>query len=777
MKFYFAENCDTVDPDFDFIRDQPTPGRNRSHDLFAHEVLTSPPYDGLLVSRALVEGDSGSKRYSQAQKFRALREGLRAYFRYPNTHFRGDPFEYPIMGDCGSFSYVNKRVPPYTPEDTLEFYRATGVQYGVSPDHIILDYNSLWDNRRLLPPKVEERLNFTMNAASKFLESSRNFEGSFEPIGAIQCWSPRSAAQHALALVKLGYRYLGLGGLVSRKTSQIYDMVTEIRTVIPPEIKLHLFGFSRIDDLETFAHLGIDSFDSTSPMLKSFKDDEFNYFDPAGNHYLAIRIPSRNDTKVSQRIKAGDLDAETVRMHEEKALKAVRSYSNNSITVDEAVSQIQAYESLLRPGIDLRQAYQRTLEQRPWLSCPCAVCQKIGIEVILHRNLNRHKRRGFHNLHVLHQKVKTLRKMKSISLPCLRIKQSENRYIYSMAVNGKDIPKFASISRIGRNQNGDLEGYQRPEILTHIDDIRRYLELSNSVLPNALIIAFDCKLKFHPSGEPSGETSLGYIDIPLEDGKKSGWIVDGQQRMAALRQMSGRSITVPVTAIESSGIEDEREQFVLINNTRPLPKSLVYELLPSLGDSVPPKFRRRQKAYEILELLAKDPKSPFFQRIKTTTSGHLSNANIKDVSVLRMIENSADNGILARYSQSSKTRAKVLIQYWSAVENLFPEAWKLPPRESRLTHGAGIVSLGFLMDAIAFGLKQNDRSLATPAFQLELQTIAHQLAWTKGSWDLAPDMSLPWNEIQNTSRHIDLVTNFMIRIYRTGKKSPKPSSS
>ena len=171
--------------------------------------------------------------------------------------------------------------------------------------------------------------------------------------------------------------------------------------------------------------------------------------------------------------------------------------------------------------------------RNPGKPAPGAVCKTIGIEVILHRNLNRHKRRGFHNLFVLHQKVKALRTMDTLSVPCLRIQQSDKRYIYSFAVDGKDIQKFASISRIGRSEEGNLEGYQRPEILTHIEDIKRYLEQSTALLPNALIIAFDKKLNFRAIDEPSGSTCLGYVDIALEDGKKPGWVVDGQQRLAS----------------------------------------------------------------------------------------------------------------------------------------------------------------------------------------------------------------------------------------------------
>ena len=38
--------------------------------------------------------------------------------------------------------------------------------------------------------------------------------------------------------------------------------------------------------------------------------------------------------------------------------------------------------------------------------------------------------------------------------------------------------------------------------------------------------------------------------------------------------------------------EELQKQFILVNNTRPLPKALVYELLPKVGD-LPPRMSNR----------------------------------------------------------------------------------------------------------------------------------------------------------------------------------------
>src|SRR3546814_15434466 len=46
----------------------------------------------------------------------------------------------------------------------------------------------------------------------------------------------------------------------------------------------------------------------------------------------------------------------------------------------------------------LRARYERTLADRPWKQCPCAICQSLSIEVVIFLASNRNKRRGIHTL-------------------------------------------------------------------------------------------------------------------------------------------------------------------------------------------------------------------------------------------------------------------------------------------------------------------------------------------------------------------------------------------
>lgn len=137
MKFFFPDSQDFVDPTFDFHLESRSPTRVRQRDdLYPHEVLSAPPYDGMLVSKAVVDGHGGGAgKYTSAQRHRFMRVGVRDYFRLNETSLE-------TMGDCGAFTYVKETRPPFTPEEVADFYGGCGFDYGLSVDHIILAYRA-----------------------------------------------------------------------------------------------------------------------------------------------------------------------------------------------------------------------------------------------------------------------------------------------------------------------------------------------------------------------------------------------------------------------------------------------------------------------------------------------------------------------------------------------------------------------------------------------------------------------------------------------------------
>ncbi|KRA84085.1 tRNA-guanine transglycosylase DpdA [Altererythrobacter sp. Root672] len=416
MKFLYSDALDYVDPEYDFLEDRSVPGR-RAHkdDEYPHEYLRSAPYDGLLISRGIVGGKQGGGKYSEAQALRLGREGARAFLRYPESQFPGSM----VLGDNGAFTYRNEAVPPYTVEDTIDFYDDARFTHGCSLDHLIFDFDEAEGDPTA---GARERYDMTLSLAEEFKAAASWLGPSFTPLGVVQGWSPGSMASAAADLVKMGYDYLAIGGMVPLQIDQIDRALIEIRSAIPYGIRLHVLGFGKVDDLDRLTAHNVTSFDTTSPLLRAFKDAKRNYYSigPSGEtaYNMAIRIPQAIESNRTKRgSRKGLLDEGALQRLEADALEEVRAYAAHRAQLEGTVEAVLAYSryALREDGHDdfqnelrlskLREPYLATLRERHWETCPCRVCQEIGVEVVIFRSSNRNKRRGMHNLHVFHQQL------------------------------------------------------------------------------------------------------------------------------------------------------------------------------------------------------------------------------------------------------------------------------------------------------------------------------------------------------------------------------------
>ena len=423
MKFLYSDTQDYVDPGYDFINDRNTPGRERYWgDVYAHELMDPAPYDGLLVAMSAVRqaaGVAASKvRYSTAEEQRMLRDGARRFLRFDGPRFK----DLMLMGDCGAFAYVDHPDPPYSPEEVVEFYLDAEFTHGVSPDHVIFECD-LEDPPARSMPEASRRFEITLENARKFIKIVHDEGDLFEPMGAVQGWSPESMAKAAVDLVKMGYEYLAIGGLVPLKVDAIKVVLETIRRRIGPEPKMHLLGFAKADHIHQFVRYGITSFDSTSPLIRAFKDEKSNYYleSPEGglDYYTAIRIPQAiENSRLMQGVKRGLFSAEDLIKREQQALQALRNFDKGRGSVEGTLDAVMDYHQFLVVGesddkraqaktlAKTRERVERTLRAQPWKRCDCSVCRSVGVEVIIFRASNRNKRRGFHNLGVYHQHLK-----------------------------------------------------------------------------------------------------------------------------------------------------------------------------------------------------------------------------------------------------------------------------------------------------------------------------------------------------------------------------------
>jgi len=402
MKFFFPDSQDMISPTYDFRHDEYSPLRVRQRDdLYAHEALDQAPYQGLLVSKSIIDGSiTGAGKYSEAQRGRLYRLGVRRYFRLPDT--------IETLGDNGAFNYVQERVPPVTAVQTLDFYEECGFDAGVSVDHVILGYNADagpegvdadWSERRLL----------TLRLAEEFITLASDRVSHVSPVGAAQGWSPASYADSVQQLQGMGYQRIALGGMVPLKTRQILSCLQAIEPIRAATTELHLLGVTRIDSIDTFAEFGVTSFDSTSAFRQSFMDDRRNYHTLAGD-YVAIRIPQVEGNPVLKRnILAGRVSQKEAVAAERDCLLKARGYDAGKDSAESVLDALKNYEKVTASRKTYIDEYQRTLEDAPWKRCGCRICAREGIEVAIFRGAERNKRRGFHNLDILAKRLQQRR--------------------------------------------------------------------------------------------------------------------------------------------------------------------------------------------------------------------------------------------------------------------------------------------------------------------------------------------------------------------------------
>lgn len=366
-------------------------------------------------------------------------------------------------------------------------------------------------------------------------------------------------------------------------------------------------------------------------------------------------------------------------------------------------------------------------------------------------------------------------KGKFITVKALRTIQGENFNIFTFFIYARDLNLIADISRLQTSSQGALLGFQRPEIKSHIKGITEYLDLRNVIFPNSIILALSPEIKFSQSRgtksqDDSAISQAGTLKLPIfPQGERIAWIVDGQQRALALANTKNTMLPIPVVGFISHNLEDQREQFILVNKVKPLPNRLINELLPSTRSIILPReINSRKLPAEICYLLNDDPTSAFFQIIKRS-SINKSEAYINDSSVIQMIRSSISNplGALATFKDQNgnikniEGLYRVLIAYWNAVKKTFPDAWTKEPKQSRLTHSVGILAMGVLMDQIYSRNFQTTENIFE-MFCLELGKISPSCAWTDGEWK---GLNLPWNELQNTPKDIKRLQEFLIHTY------------
>lgn len=345
----------------------------------------------------------------------------------------------------------------------------------------------------------------------------------------------------------------------------------------------------------------------------------------------------------------------------------------------------------------------------------------------------------------------------------MRARQAEGHDIFVFAAKSREVLDFSEIERVSRKDDGQLKGFQRHQIASHIKEIRDYLARDDALLPNAVIVAFI-------DGVTVQECGGGVLTIDISVGStKPGFVVDGQQRLTALSGLEKPDFEIFVSALVCKDYNELRQQFVLINNTRPLPKALIYELLPNV-DGLPERFTARKFAARVVDHLNFRRESALFGEIRQHTN---PKGVISDTAIQKVVMNSASDGAIRQFIQfedRDERAFRLVSEFFAAVRTVFGPEWTgMSPRLSRLRHGAGIVAMGFVMDLLCW----SEGAVHRGDFEHGLRLLQPHTAWTSGQWQLNPVDTRPWNGIQNTPSDIDLLTRYLVSSLNRMLRKPR----
>ncbi|MBS7649098.1 MAG: tRNA-guanine transglycosylase DpdA [Candidatus Bathyarchaeia archaeon] len=397
MKYFIPEWDDRVDPEYDFTTDSHS--KKHYEDPYKNDVyiwnifgLDKVPIDGVLISRMkIIENKNKYKKI--------LEEGVHKFLNLPK--------DFEIMGDCGAWGYIDQEEPPFKTSETLEYYIKCGFDYGVSIDHLIVPAYYKYK---------EKRWKLTLENAREMFElwqSKEHYLNSIRIIGVAQGWNVESYRKAVKELLRIGYDYIGLGGLARAPTGlksdneDIKTLSNVVRGVwldirrwmdeTKRKVDIHVFGIARPQLIPLLMSCGVTSFDSASFLRRAWLSAENNYQTLEGKSYSAIRIPQ---TERSPRVK--DIENDTMEL-EKSALQMLRLYDQGKVSINDLMKVLNEYNNMIGQRPEIEKLYLETLRDMPWKKCPCPICKDIGVEVIIFRGNNRNRRRGFHNTWVFYQ--------------------------------------------------------------------------------------------------------------------------------------------------------------------------------------------------------------------------------------------------------------------------------------------------------------------------------------------------------------------------------------
>ena len=378
-----------------------TPEGKEPEDQYLWEIF--PCCDGILISKGYVD--------SKLEESIVKHGGVNKFLRWNG----------PVIGDSGAWLYKNEEEPPYSVKELLDYYVRLKIPVGAHLDHAIFKTIRVDGvKRELTLEEKKKRWRINIENARETIELLNKEKYSrLKIIGVVQGWDLDSYRRAARELLKMGYDYLGIGGIARRPTSQLMEIVKAVNREIDKfskergrKIKIHLFGFARLHLIPKLMKMRVVSFDTAAPLRQAWESGEHNYhFANPWRSYTAVRIRLTRVRKVRRHL--ARIEKET--------LETMYQYAKGEVPMEHVLNKLLEYERKILEvdgvpprKIDriialLRKRYERTLKDRPWEKCLCPICREMGVDVIIFREGWRNGARAYHNVRQFYLELNKIR--------------------------------------------------------------------------------------------------------------------------------------------------------------------------------------------------------------------------------------------------------------------------------------------------------------------------------------------------------------------------------
>jgi len=435
-------NGERVDPGYDYDNEVSayTNLRERvANKICGYNFHTNDLADGILVSRSLLESSTNLTNEDGRWKVKTLKKDHWNILDYART--KG--LHYPSFADPGTFSHANKFKLPeylYKTDEMIDYYRDLQFDMAGSVDWPIIEKVRVQEETGKfryveLDDKTKEmRRALTIELATDFKKCCDRRDLDFTPFGTIQGYDANSYRISMREVLKLGYKYIAIGGLPSYSEKQ----VVELLPIFTEEIKragyrpgIHLYGrFPSPRYVGFYLENCVTSFDNNSPFLAAsrtacnyyhpefmFNDEQVPVYEcfsiriPAERGPLLHRLKRRDELLWATAMeKCGRAFRKFVEVRKDPSDRTITTFLDSYDDMNEFLQEARMNKVNTNRLKKDRATAEAALRGRMWEVCDCESCKMIGAHVMLCRG-QRIPHTFLHNSYVQYQRfVKELKK-------------------------------------------------------------------------------------------------------------------------------------------------------------------------------------------------------------------------------------------------------------------------------------------------------------------------------------------------------------------------------